>query len=235
MTQSIDQPSNINTQELINSLSKELPGIIDQLNEGLNTLDNVKLLGDKGITIQYAVNNDGYIVNEKGTVQFVFDFNTIRELSQNTDENSFKDYTGTYTIALDFNNDINVLTAPSEIVFPETNSSNSINYIDLINAGTKETNNNGTNSLDAEYKNAYNAVKQVAKLATDNKVKPSFFKFEGSLEAGTNDSQAVSNAASKGLQESINNARNLVNALPDSLLNQKQTLSSILDNYENQS
>lgn len=235
LTQSMGQPSNLNIQELINSLSKELPGIIDQVNQGLNTIDNVKLLGDKGIDIQYAVNNDGYIVNEKGTVQFVFDFNAIRELSKNansTDKGTMPDYTGLYTITVDFNNDINILTTPAEIVFPETNSSNSISYFDLINDAVKG-NGNGTNSIDEKYKNAYDAVKQVTKLATDYNVRPSFFKFEGSLEAGTNDSQAVANAASKGLQESITNARSLINALPDSLLNQKQTLSSILDNYEN--
>jgi len=89
------------------------------------------------------------------------------------------------------------------------------------------------NSLDALYKNAYESVKMVKNIATKNNVKPSFFKFEDSLEAGANDSKSVVNAVSEGLQFYIDNARRQVNNLPDSLLNYKQTFSSILDNYQN--
>lgn len=87
-------------------------------------------------------------------------------------------------------------------------------------------------NLDILFKDSFDAVKKVVTLAAENGVKPWYFKSEGSLDVGVSVSEDVANATAKGMQQYIYDARKLIDQLPDSLLNYKQTFSSILDNYQ---
>jgi hypothetical protein len=218
-------------EEMLNNVSAAFPEVIEQLKQGVNTLDSIKLLGDKGITVQYSVNSQGYIVNQNGSVQLVVDAKSMMNLAKSVDNGqaaSMPNYTGTYTITINFNKDTYNINQPVNIEFPVTNEANSVNFMDLI--GLNETPNNNP---DIAYKKAFNSVQLVVKLAAENNVKPAFFKHEGSLERGSSDSNAVVMAASKGLQQHISFARKQIDALPDSMKNYKETFSSILDNYQN--
>jgi hypothetical protein len=87
-------------------------------------------------------------------------------------------------------------------------------------------------NVDVLFKTTFDSVQKVVALASENGVKPYYFKSEGSLEPGTSESQSVAAAAEKGMQKQIYEARGLVNQLPEELLNYKRTFSSILDNYQ---
>jgi competence protein ComEC len=87
-------------------------------------------------------------------------------------------------------------------------------------------------NLDTLFASTFNGVKKVVALATENGVKPWYFKSEGSLDVGISESEKVANATAKGMQQFIYDARNLNSQLPDSLLDYKRTFSSILDNYQ---
>ncbi|WP_368488316.1 hypothetical protein [Clostridium sp. BJN0013] len=130
-------------QEDLNKTFDEMPEMIAQLNKKLATLDNVKILGDKGITIQYTVSHDGYVVNETGNAEFVINLPELSKLSQDNvspqQQNSQKP-TGIYTIDLNFNNRYYAINGYNPITFPALTEYNSFNYIDLLKIISKQSN-----------------------------------------------------------------------------------------------
>ncbi|MBI6872292.1 hypothetical protein [Clostridium aciditolerans] len=112
---------------------KGLPQFTAQMNKILNAFDGVTLVGDKGIVIEYAVDGDGYVVNEKGNIDLVFDsakfIPTVEKLSGTSTQNKL---TGVYKLGIDFNTSTFNINKNVEIKFPEINSENSTNFQDLI-------------------------------------------------------------------------------------------------------
>ena len=111
-------------------LSTNLPQETANLNKSLDTLDNLKILGDDGIKVRYTINNEGYIVNESGSAQFIVDLPSIIKLSGAVA--SSDEPTGIYTINLGFNTDITNINGNVDIVFPKVDASNSFNYMELM-------------------------------------------------------------------------------------------------------
>ena len=132
-----DKNAQINKVEMnkaLIDLTNNLPEKITNLNKALEYIDNLKILGDDGITIIYTLNKDGYIVKENGNAQFVVDLpNIIKLASSSASENSSStNPTGIYTINLGFNTDITNINGDVDIVFPQVDASNSFNYNDLM-------------------------------------------------------------------------------------------------------
>lgn len=211
----------------------KLPEATKSLASALDSIKDIKILGDNGLVLKYAINKDGDIINQKGTMDIVFDTANIKKLAKGGQAPNF---TGVYTITLDFNMDIYNINGDVKIEMPTLTSANSINMIDLNKPSTNENTTNKDESnlsqLDIAYKTAFNNVKVATTLATVNGVKPTYFKVEGSLDVGISPVENVVKAANGGLQSIINEGRKSINNLPDSLLQQKRTLSSILDNYQ---
>lgn len=208
---------------LIKNMDAQLLEAVKQLNSGLDSLDGITLLGNSGIDIKFAINDEGYIVNENGSIQLKSSMEDIKKL---TGEKSLEGYTGIYNATINFNTDIYNINGDVSIAIPETNSSNSVDYMELIKAFTP------VDDIDTTYKKAYDDVEKVVALAKANKVKPYFYKTADSLDQGISDINAVADAADQGLQQYINIARDSISKLPDSLQESKNTFSSILDNYQ---
>jgi len=104
-------------------------------NSTLDALKDVKILGEKGIVITYTLNNDGYIINESGTIDLVIDIgklysalnNDMYDLSVDASDNQ-----GIYKITLDINTDISNINKDVQIVLPTLTSDNSFEYTDMI-------------------------------------------------------------------------------------------------------
>ncbi len=86
--------------------------------------------------------------------------------------------------------------------------------------------------IDKLFSDAFNAVKKVVTIGTENGVKPFYVQCEDSLEPGISESEAVAQGVDKGLQIAIYEARVLINELPEEISEYKNTFSSILDNYQ---
>lgn len=86
--------------------------------------------------------------------------------------------------------------------------------------------------IDALFKNTFDKITSITKLATDNGVKPYFFQFEGSLQYGESKPEDIVASVKGGLQIGINEGRQLNALLPEDLKNYKETFSSIMDNYQ---
>ncbi|MBW9172278.1 hypothetical protein [Clostridium estertheticum] len=127
-----DKTSKDEINKAFGDITTQLPQQLKSMNKSLESIDNLKILGDKGITIRYTINKDGYIVNEKGNAEFVIDLPSINKLSGTTAVASNSDQTGIYTVGVDFNTDITNINKNIDIVLPKTNSTNSFNYNDIL-------------------------------------------------------------------------------------------------------
>jgi hypothetical protein len=113
---------------------KGLPEYTAKMNKVLDSFDNVPLIGDKGIVIDYALDLNNNIINEKGNIDLVFDaqkfITTVQALNGTSAPNTL---TGVYNLGFDFNTDITNINKGVDITFPTLNSQNSIDYQDLLN------------------------------------------------------------------------------------------------------
>ena len=128
-----DKSSKTEINKAFDNLTTELPQKLVSINKSLESIDNLKILGDNGITIRYTVNKAGYVVKEKGNAEFVVDLPSIIKLSGTTQkDSSSSNPTGIYNIGIDFNTDITNINKNIDIVLPKLNSTNSFNYNDLM-------------------------------------------------------------------------------------------------------
>lgn len=109
----------------------ELPTILQQASATVDKLQNVTLIGSKGIDIKYAVNDAGYIINENANCEFVIDIPALSKLAAGS-ASSAQTLTGIYTVDLDTTNEINKINQNVIITMPVLDASNSFNYADLM-------------------------------------------------------------------------------------------------------
>lgn len=121
----------------IDALTSSIPQELTALNKELSSIDNLKILGDKGIKIRYIVNSEGYIVKEQGSAQFVIDMPAISKLAGGTAAaGTLSSFTGIYTITLNFDTDTTNINGNVFIASPKVDSTNSFNYTDLLKASS---------------------------------------------------------------------------------------------------
>lgn len=66
----------------LEDLEKQLPEFKGKFNEFMEKYKDVKILGDKGIVIEYGINKYGYIVHEVGNIDLRIDLGQIAKLAQ---------------------------------------------------------------------------------------------------------------------------------------------------------
>ncbi|GCD09828.1 hypothetical protein [Clostridium tagluense] len=133
ITNTTDKTSKDELNKAFDNLTTQWPQGLASLDKSLNSIDKLKILGDKGIKIRYTINEDGYIINEKGNAEFVVDLPNIIKLTGNASKaSSISNPTGIYTIAVDFNTDMTNINGKVDIVLPKVNSTNSFNYTDIM-------------------------------------------------------------------------------------------------------
>jgi hypothetical protein len=143
---SVSDVEKVKTKQEISKSFDELKTdyFLNQWNKVMAILKEVKMLGDKGIDIDFAINSDGYIVNESGTFDFVIDLKAYSDAGQKINALEDKNYInnlsnqqGIYKISVDFNSDISNINKDIVIDIPAVNSQNSFNYIDYMNSLTR--------------------------------------------------------------------------------------------------
>lgn len=109
----------------------------------LDNIKDVKVLGDRGIVFDYAVNSDGYIVKESGNIDLVID---IQKLMNAVDPTQKSTETGIFNIGLDFDQTNYNINGNVQIDLPKLTPENSMGLEDLIQKlgvnmnGTPQTN-----------------------------------------------------------------------------------------------
>ncbi|EGW37851.1 hypothetical protein [Desulfosporosinus sp. OT] len=132
-------PDNTNS---LNDFSQEFdkfkadrPQFLVKFNNIMDQLNKTTLLGDKGIDLQYAISN-GYIVQEIGTIDFKFNVAQIAQLMNTLSGNQTAslDGVGTLNLQINYSTTNSGINDQIEIQIPKVNTTNSFNYLDLMNS-----------------------------------------------------------------------------------------------------
>lgn len=128
-------------QELV-ELEKEIPNFKAQFNKFMDKIEDVKIIGDKGIVIEYGINSAGYIVHESGNIDLTIDLKAIENVFGNTEDEQGQGVvkqTGILKLGIDFNTKIRNINSDIKIKMPDTNEQNSIRMSDLMKGSMAET------------------------------------------------------------------------------------------------
>ncbi|MCT4619169.1 MAG: hypothetical protein N4A62_07250 [Marinisporobacter sp.] len=122
-------------QEGFEEFKNNIPQMKEKINLFMDAFDDVKILGDNGIVIEYMINEDGYIVNEKGAIDLNIDLAAMQKAFNKLDKNkvnSLPQKTGVFKIALNFNSKIYNINQNIEIEKPVLTIENTLYFSDMI-------------------------------------------------------------------------------------------------------
>lgn len=125
-----EQLTQVEIKKELEEIEKELPTFKEKFNTFMDIFKDVKVIGDKGIVIEYGVNNEGYIVNEKGSIDLRFDINDLDKLSKTeTPEGE-----GLLKLGIDYSTKKYSINSEIKIDLPSVDEKNSLNFMDMMNS-----------------------------------------------------------------------------------------------------
>lgn len=118
----------------------DLPEFLETCDNMMTILKDVKILGDKGIDIDFGVNREGFIVSESGTCDFVIDLKAYQDAYESYNALTEPDYIkevnedqGVYKFGLSFNTVYSKINKDVVIEAPKLTEENSFNLQDYLN------------------------------------------------------------------------------------------------------
>lgn len=120
----------VELDKIMSDFENEKPKLLAEFNKAMDQIENIKLIGEKGITLEYAIDENGYIVSQSGSVDFIIDvaqLNNIEDLSDNDTDNI-----GVYSFGFDYSMLTYDVNKALNIEMPALTSANSINYADIM-------------------------------------------------------------------------------------------------------
>ncbi len=122
----------------IEDYKKELPEFLKSWDTITTILKDVRILGDKGINIDYGINSDGFIVSESGTLDFVINSKEFMDAEENYKAQTIKDYKkkvnkdeGTIKFGITFSTAYSNINKDIDISCPKTTPENSFDIKDM--------------------------------------------------------------------------------------------------------
>lgn len=124
----------------------ELPEFLKTWDNIMSSVKDVKILGDKGIDIDFGINSQGYIVSESGTCDFVINMKEISAAYENFNALEDPEYIkeeskddGIFKLGITFNTVYTKINKEVVIDFPAITPENSFNFSDMLNMGRSYT------------------------------------------------------------------------------------------------
>lgn len=118
-----------------------IPEFKSQWKEMMTVLKDVRILGEKGIDIEFGINSDGYVVSEDGTIDLLLDIKAIENAGENLSllqDSKYKKQistkTGILKIGLNFHSINSNINKDISINLPALTPENSFTYLDLMKA-----------------------------------------------------------------------------------------------------
>ena len=113
----------------IEKLQNDLPKLKEQFNKFMDTFKDVKVLGEKGIVIEYGINSDGYIVYEDGKIDLNIDLGAMGKV---LGKDVAVEETGVFKLGINYNTKVYNINKNINVNMPEVNEKNSLNFKDIM-------------------------------------------------------------------------------------------------------
>lgn len=106
--------------------------VIKSIADVMDVVSELKLLGDEGITIEYCIDENGYIISTKGTIQLQIDLAKISSMFGEIVNETDPQQNLIIKININFTSNTFNINENVDIEFPEVNEENSIDFMELI-------------------------------------------------------------------------------------------------------
>ncbi len=114
-------------QDGLDQLEAGIPGFKDTFNKFMDEYEDIKVLGKEGIFIEIGINNKGYIVLEKGKMDFRID------ISEVTEAMGVEKVSGIVNLGINYSTkNYNINDKSIKVEMPKITAENSIDYMDLM-------------------------------------------------------------------------------------------------------
>lgn len=122
--------------KLMADFEKEKPVMLAAFNKTMDEIDNIQLFGEKGISLEYAIDENGYIISQSGSIDLAVDpakFNNLGSVKNGESEGG-----SVYYIGFDFNILTYNINKDLTIEFPTVSPENSIDFNDMLKRNTPD-------------------------------------------------------------------------------------------------
>lgn len=143
MTGAEGQISKEELDKEISTIESKLPEFKKTFNEFMDSVKDVKIIGEKGIVIEYGINSDGYIVNEKGAIDFRIDLASvskafISQTPEGAEGVAISPTTGVINLNINYKSNIKNINKELKISLPKVDEKNSISFEKLMEVQMKQ-------------------------------------------------------------------------------------------------
>lgn len=113
----------------IEKLKSNLPELKKQFNKFMDDFKDVKVLGEKGIIIEYGVNKAGFVVHKSGSLDLNIDLKAMAEAIGNgiSSQNL-----GVLKLGINYNTKISNINEDMKINMPNVNEKNALYFKDIM-------------------------------------------------------------------------------------------------------
>lgn len=113
----------------LEELEAKLPEFKEKFNEFMDKYKDIEILGEKGIVIEYGINEKGYIAHEKGDIDLVIDLEKIAK----TMEEEAPEMKGVINLGISYTSrNYNINSKVLGVMIPKVNEKNSISIMKLM-------------------------------------------------------------------------------------------------------
>lgn len=113
----------------LEELEAKLPEFKETFNEFMDKYKDIEILGEKGIVIEYGINDKGYIAHEKGDIDLAIDLEKIAK----TMEDQVPEMKGVINLGISYiSRNYNINSKVLGVMIPKVNEKNSISIMKLM-------------------------------------------------------------------------------------------------------
>ncbi|RCX15430.1 hypothetical protein DFR58_11310 [Anaerobacterium chartisolvens] len=121
--------------ESFEMVQDQIPVFLEEFNRVMEVFKDVKIIGDKGVVVDYFIDNNGYIIKQNLSINIVVDAAAIEKAMNEVTGNDAESYAqGVYNLEIDVKSDTKNINKPVNIEFPKVNAENSFNYSEFMNS-----------------------------------------------------------------------------------------------------
>lgn len=120
-------------KEVEENLDKNLEKAKEELNKLMEEFKDITILGKEGISIEYFINKDGYVIETNGVIDLSLNLEEIAKLTEEIPEAK-----GILNLKISYNTkNTNINNKDLKIEFPTINEENSIDFLEIMEMQTQ--------------------------------------------------------------------------------------------------